>query len=363
MRFRHAAAMLLCGWMASCCAAQPQAPFGLPPAGEPMLGTLATEATVARRWVLTAGAKRSVAMRPQRPSRAQYWTLAPVGQNTVRLQLFEAGRLWSLAVDRETGRVGIERSDDKFEQLWRVSRSPRAPQAVRLQSVGFRGLFLTGETDSQVSLQPPSGRAAQEWIFDPAPPPPVVNIPVQQMAEHAMRPNPPLPPAATRLVNTHSSELLVRITDLRSGTFVDLAIPAGGSRNFEFQRDSGATFVESYQVADPLGNVFQQQFVTAVPPVVYYDVTVYEKFLQSIAIDRTGKSPQRIEDINYQPKGVGYFVIPPGDLFPGGDLDVFRSAKRANNPGAVRPLDPKTFSEAEPKDDPLKRALRELSDR
>jgi len=273
------------------------------------------------------------------------------------------GRLWSLAVDRETGRVAIERSDDKFEQLWRVSRSPRSPQAVRLQSVGFRGLFLTGETDSQVSLKPPSGLAAQEWIFDPAPPPPAVNIPVQQMAEHAMRPNPPLPPAVTRLVNTHTSELLVRVTDLRSGTFVDLAIPAGGSRNFEFQRDAGATFVERYQVAGPLGNVFQQQFVTAVPPVVYYDVTVYEKFLQSIAIDRTGKSPQRIEDINYQPKGVGYFVIPPGDLFPGGELDVFRSAKRANNPGAVRPLDPKTFSEAEPTQDPLKRALQELSDR
>jgi hypothetical protein len=98
-------------------------------------------------------------------------------------------------------------------------------------------------------------------------------------------------------------------------------------------------------------------------------VSVYEEFLQSIAIDRTGKSPNVIEDINYQPRSVGFLLLPPGDqLQDNSVLDVYRAAADSKNPGAVRKLSPSDYnnsssskpSSAVPSSDPLNDLLKQL---
>ena len=317
-----------------------------------------------RGLVLTAGPRRSVAMRPMRDLRSQYWTLAPVARDTVRLQLFEAGTLWSLAVDFGTGKVGFARSDQQREQLWRVTQSLAVPGALRFESLGLPGFYLTGGKNSVVSIATPSTSPAQNWFFDLSPPPPSVVIPVQRLLQRSIQPNPPLPPVATRLINSHTKELLVQVTDLRTGVPVDLTIPPRRAKDVMLDRDAGATFVETYEVSDGRGNSIRREFSTPVPPAPLYDITVYEKFLQSIAIDRTGKSPNIIEDINYQPKSLGLFVIPPGAEFRGGEVDVYQSAKNANNPGAARRVDPNVFNDnTDPDSDPLEDTLRRLRDR
>ena len=103
----------------------------------------------------------------------------------------------------------------------------------------------------------------------------------------------------------------------------------------------------------------RQELITAIPPSAFYDLSVYEEHLQSIAIDRTGKSPNPIEDVNYVPKSIGWLPLPAGpELPPHGQLDVHLRAKLANNAGAVRRIDPKQF------DDPVEpRPLESILDK
>jgi len=349
-------AMFVGGFTATACLADPL--LQLPQVGNPVLGTLTTEQADPLRLVLTAGPRLSVAMQPLRPSSAQFWTLSPVGTETFRLQLFEAGILWSLSVDPNTGQVGFQRSAQTFEQLWRVTPVRSRPGAIRLESYAYPGNFLAGGANSTVSLQSWSRSPNQLWYFDTAPPPPAISIPLQKLVQQSTQRNPPLEPVVARFFNSYSKELLVRIGELRTGNSNDITIPPGGHRDVEIERDAGATFTERYDVIGPAGVILSREFTTPVPPTILYDVSVYEKFLQSIAIDRTGKSPNPIEDINYQPKSVGYFVIPPGDQFRGGNVDVFRQAKQANNPGGVRRIDPNTFNQPGERTDPLDDVLR-----
>jgi len=332
----------------------------LPPPGTPIVGTLTSQQTDPHQLVLTAGPRLSVAMQPLLPSQAQYWTLASVGRNTVRLQLFQSGSLWSLVVEPASGRVGFERSAEKFEQLWRVTPSQAVAGALRFESIALPGNFLAGDANSAVSLQSFSGSPSQSWYFDAAPPPAAIQVPIQRLIAQSIDPNPPLPPVPTRLVNSNRNELLVRVTDLRTANATDISIPSGGFRDITLDRDAGATFTERYEVIGPFGVIFSQQLTTPVPPASFYDVSVYEKFLQSIAIDRTGKSPNPIEDINYQPKSIGFFIIPAGEQFRGGNLDVFAQARQSNNPGGVRRIDPNTFNNPKPRLDPLEQTLKEL---
>lgn len=351
-----------CHYLPTLCQAQKLQ--SLPTVGQPIVGTLTTEETDLRGVVLTAGPQRTVAMRPMRDLRSQYWTLAPVGRDTVRLQLFEAGTFWSLAVDVRTGGVGFVRSDQKREQLWRITQSLAVPGALRFESLGVPGFYLAGDANSSVGVSIPSTSPAQNWYFDVSPPPPTVVIPVQRLLQQTIQPNPPLAPVPTRLINSDTKEVLVRVTDLRTGAPFDVTIPPKRAKDLVLDRDSGATFVETYEVIDGLGNSIRREFSTPVPPAPLYDITVYEKFLQSIAIDRTGKSPNKIEDINYQPKSIGLFMIPPGAEFRGGDIDVYQSAKKANNPGAARRVNPNVFNNKTDTDsDPLENALRGLRGR
>lgn len=347
---------LMVGSLSNRCFADPL--LQLPQAGNPVLGTLTTEQTDSLRLVLTAGPQLTVAMQPLRPSQAQFWTLAPVGSGAFRVQLFAAGSLWSLSVNPNTGQVGFVRSAQTFEQLWRITPARSRPGALRLESHAYPGNFLAGDANAAVSLQSWSRSPSQLWYFDTAPPPPAIVVPLQKMVQQSTRANPPLEPVVARFINSNRNELLIRIGELRTGTSNDITIPAGGQRDIEIERDAGATFTERYDVIGPTGVILSQEFTTPVPPATLYDVSVYEKFLQSIAIDRTGKSPNPIEDINYQPKSIGYFVIPPGDQFRGGNIDVFRQALQANNPGGVRRIDPNTFNQPGERVDPLEEVLR-----
>ena len=130
------------------------------------------------------------------------------------------------------------------------------------------------------------------------------------------------------------------------------------------ERDSGATVTQTVEWADSFGNWDRREIQIPVPPVVLYDLSVYEEFLQSIAIDATGKSPNVIEDVNYQPRSVGFLLLPAGEqLQDNSVIDVYPAAADSQNPGAVRRLAPSDYnrssSQPVPKD-PLKDLLDQL---
>ena len=157
--------------------------------------------------------------------------------------------------------------------------------------------------------------------------------------------NAPLRPAQLEIVNSHRTALIALLADQRqAGKVQQMRIEPGQSATVTLERDAGATIVETYEIRSPGGVWDRQQFTTAVPPRVIYDLSIYEEFLQSIAIDRTGKSPNPIEDVNYMPKSVGWLQIPAGAALPQtSSMDAMAQARSANNPGAVRRLDPKQF--------------------
>lgn len=316
----------------------------LPAAGQTQLIRLTNQAVDPFGLVMTAVSGRRVRFVEAQGAVEQFWTLSPAGHDLYRLQLYAGNRLWSLSIDPQSQQVIMVPSSQAIEQLWRVSPARRLQHAHRIESVAFPGMCLAGNRTAAIQLQPWGFAAEQLWFFDVAPPPPAIVIPTLTMAQHAVRPNPALPPVTAEIVNRHNSELWVLVNDLRTGSQKKLVIPVGQKKAITLQRDAGATLVESYEVVTPLGNVYQQTYTTAIPPTAMYEVFVFERFLQSIAIDRTGKSPNPIEDINFQPKGVGRFVIPPGDRFDGGSLDVYDIARRADNVGALP--NPKDVSEA-----------------
>lgn len=339
--------------------ARAQRMLAIPQPGAVSVSTLTSEATDADGLVLTLLGNQSVAMRRNQQLQQQFWVLNPSGRNTFRMQLFEGGKFWSLAANGPQNRITLNPSAQSSEQLWRVIPSLAVPGAIRLESIAFPGRFLTGALNSSVTLASGDGSPEQNWFVDETPPPPTIVIPAIEMVQHEVRGQPELPPAKTTLVNSQNNELWIVIADLRGGPEQHIKIPPRGSVDVELERDAGATIVESYQVTNAFGQVFREEFVTAIPPATLYDITVYERFLQSIAIDRTGKSPNKIEDVNYQPKSVGIIPVPPGDQFRGGPVDVYQSAKRRNNAGGVRPIRPEDWEPKEKTEDPVERALRE----
>jgi len=174
-----------------------------------------------------------------------------------------------------------------------------------------------------------------------------------------------LPPVSLRIANTHSDGLLVLLADRRNPAAAKkLRIPQGGSQTVQLERDSGSTIVQTVEWRDGFGNWDRREIQIPVPPVALYDVSVYEEFLQSIAIDATGKSPNVIEDINYQPRSVGFLLLPPGDqLQDNSVIDVYRAAADSQNPGAVRRLAPSDYNRSSsqgPPKDPLKDLLEQI---
>jgi hypothetical protein len=154
-------------------------------------------------------------------------------------------------------------------------------------------------------------------------------------------PNPPLPPARVTFGNDGPREVQVGIVDLKnpSGTRTTRIAP-GAAVEFVLERDSGAKRVAHYRVVSPTGESFTKEIVAEVPAADRYEVVVHEWAVQSVAIDRTGKSPNRIEDINFQGKGIGRFSLPPGSQLASGTIDVYSAARNQGNQGLVAPIVP-----------------------
>lgn len=171
--------------------------------------------------------------------------------------------------------------------------------------------------------------------------------------------SPLLQPATLTLANSGRRELLVTITDLKSRQQRSLRIPPGRSAQAQFKRDAGGKRVAKYQTVGPLGDAAVREVVTEIRPTIRYELTVHEYVMQSIAIDRTGKSPSVIEDVNFQGKGLGRFTLPPGSKLRSGTLDVFRTAISVGNAGTVGtiPAQEKPIGNGL---SPLERAVRDL---
>ena len=188
-------------------------------------------------------------------------------------------------------------------------------------------------------LQPLSTASTQLWI-PLTPVQPVLAPTLWRSVQRDIRPNPPLPSAQLELVNSHRYALRVLVGDSRKGNQTEtVRIEPNSSEQVMLDRDAGSTLVETVEVRSSNGGWDRQTFTTQIPPIGYYDLSVYEEHLQSIAIDRTGKSPNPIEDINYVPRSIGWLSLPVGaDLPERGRMDIYNQAKAARNPGAVRRL-------------------------
>ena len=153
--------------------------------------------------------------------------------------------------------------------------------------------------------------------------------------------NPPLNPVKLELTNSGPKELLATIVDLKqpAGTR-EVRIQPRQTVLVEVQRDPGGRLVQTFRTITPQGESTTKEVVTPIPPKVRYEVVAHEWAIQSIAIDRTGKSPNVIEDVNAQGRGLGRFPLPPGDQLQSGRIDVFLAAVNAGNQGAVAPITP-----------------------
>ena len=246
------------------------------------------------------------------------------------------------------------------DQLWQI-HTVQGNAGYCFESVLYPGMALTCIPNQGLTLQSMTYDPWQIWW----PQTPTFALPQPQFrtVQHQVIPNPPLRPVSARIMNTHSDAIVVLVADRRhSQSMQKLRIPSQGSELVHLDRDPGATIIETVETMDSFGNWNQQQFKTAIPPTVLYDMSVYEEFLQSIAIDRTGKSPNAIEDINYQPRSIGFFLVPPGDEVPEvAEIDAYRIADDAQNPGAVRRLSPRDLQKTDSApSDPLKDLLKQF---
>ncbi len=173
--------------------------------------------------------------------------------------------------------------------------------------------------------------------------------------------NEPLPPVTLNLLNSGSRDLQVELVGLsQSISNQKIRLAPGENRPVTVQRDNGGQRIDYYRVISPTGETFTKQIATPIPAVPLYEVVVHEWAMQSIAIDRTGKSPNAIEDISFQGKGIGRFPLPAGNNLTSTTIDVKRVAQAAGNPGAVAPLVPSNSSNDRASDEPLDRALRDV---
>jgi hypothetical protein len=168
-----------------------------------------------------------------------------------------------------------------------------------------------------------------------------------------------MPPASVTLYNDGPRELQVGVVDLLDPSATQSArIVPGAGVEFTLVRDAGSKRIANYRVLSPTGEYLTKEVVTEVPPPDRYEVVVHEWQVQSVAIDRTGKSPNRIEDINFQGHGIGRFRLPPGPQLQSGSINVYSAARSQGNQGTIAPILP-TEKRAEDVPSPLERAILE----
>ncbi|TWU16289.1 hypothetical protein [Allorhodopirellula heiligendammensis] len=138
-----------------------------------------------------------------------------------------------------------------------------------------------------------------------------------------------LPPVEMEFINTQNETLLVTLSDAQHpGKQPQYKIAPGGSQRVKLPRSAGQTRINRYQTWDAAGNPTEREVRVPIDPQVRYEVTVDRLRIQSIAIDRTGTSPNEIEDINMQSVRVGGFSLPPDDQLLSDTIDVFAAAQR-----------------------------------
>lgn len=313
------------------------------------------------------------------------WYITPVADNIVRLQQRHQNDWLAIGLANtpdgfaRNGRLnpqngafgggGVRRSNSPFpisllpinnraDQLWRI-QTFQGNAGYCFESILYPGMGLTCVPNQGLSLQNITYDPWQVWW--PQTPTFVLPQPQFRTVQHQIVLNPPLRPVSVKITNSHSDTLLVLVADRRhTQTMQKLRIPTRGSERIQLDRDPGGTILATFETMDAFGNWNQRQFNTPIPPRVLYDMSVYEEFLQSIAIDRTGTSPNPIEDINYQPRSIGFFLVPPGaELSEVAEIDAYRIASDSQNPGAVRRLNPRDLQKANavPTTDPLKDLL------
>ncbi len=286
------------------------------------------------------------------------WFVVPASNGYVRIQQ-QVGNNWN-ALAANSKSLLVQTVSSSPSQLWRVIPASNNMRGYWLENAVMPGYCLSGSSGS-LALLPLGVGPSQLWL--PAPAPIAVGYePFWKTVRHDVQPNPPLPPAQIDMVNSHNNAIVLLISDRRTTGARQVRIEPASRVTIPFDRDSGSTLIETYEIRSPSGLWDQQRFVTQIPAAPIYDVSVYEEFLQSIAIDRTGTSPNPIEDVNYQPKSVGWLPIPAGEGLPArGQFDAFAEAKAANNPGAVRRFDPKSLEKKSTQPDPLESRLNEFA--
>lgn len=322
---------------------------------QPQMMRLAIRDDRGRDWFLGKSNNNRLAMHGAANPTVADWHIVPAGRGYVRVSQ-RIGPDWLALAATPARSLMIEPIGQQPAQLWRVMQSGYNG-GYWLESAILPGYALTGAVSGAVSLLPVNGGFGQVWL-----PQPVVITqnyePMWRTVNHEVRANPPLPPAQIELVNSHTAALRILITDRRAARPREVRIAPNSRALASFDRDAGATVVETYELRSPTGVWDRQQFVTQIPPTPLYDLSVYEEFLQSIAIDRTGTSPNPIEDVNYQPRSIGWLPLPPGNALPArGQIDAYEDAKAANNPGAVRRMDPRNLEKPNSAADPLKSIL------
>lgn len=184
----------------------------------------------------------------------------------------------------------------------------------------FGGYYHSGIS---ISVAAPLGLAS------PLGPPPQFAQPQSTLIESRVVDDGKLPPVEMEFINTQNETLLVTLTDARHpGKQPQYKIPPGGSQRVKLPRSAGQTRINRYQTWDDTGNPTERETRVVIDPEVRYEVTVDRLRIQSIAIDRTGKSPNEIEDINMQSVPVGGFSLPPGEQLLSDRIDVFAAASR-----------------------------------
>lgn len=164
--------------------------------------------------------------------------------------------------------------------------------------------------------------------------------PLQSMVlDSNIVPRQPLPPVTINLSNSAARKIRVTVTDrVTPDRSQRLQIAPGTSAPLLVERDAGADRVQRILTFAPDGSQITREISTPIDPAPRYEIAVHEWRLQSVAIDRTGKSPNVIEDTQFQGRGIGRFELPPGDRVTGGTLDVVRAALQAGNQGTVAPI-------------------------
>jgi hypothetical protein len=314
-----------------------------------------------RRRFLARNSYGTLGVVPQTALGNQSWYIVPLANGLARIQYYDNQTWLGLGCAANSQILTLSAVSGNVNQLWRVNASPGNMGAYTFESIMYPGLGLSF-IGNGLQLAPINYSSYQQW-WPVAPQLPVVQPLYRSVSQNVVS-NPPLEPARVVLQNTHSDTIIVLLADLRGGGgSKKIRIPSGASETVSLDRDSGATIVETFEVRSLSGFWERSESRIAVPPASLYDVSVYEVFLQSIAIDRTGSSPNPIEDVNYQPRSIGLFVIPPGNqMANNGVLDVYRTANAARNPGSVRRLQQEDHEKpnASAPVDPLKAILKEF---